>query len=213
MQALEKIAINKNWITLIILLLLLLIAVLKSIDKERLKGYVFAFFNKNFIDLEVEENPSFFNSFNFILFLFSAIILSLTSSLLLANKSYFFDHTFSSFLTILVLVLSYLLLKKLLDFLLVRVFIIKKQLQFYTISKISYLYAISFGLFVVTIITTYSGINTRVLYYTFVFLLAFRFVTHIIINKKLIFSKLFYFILYICAFEIAPLFLLFKLIL
>ncbi|MEN8766771.1 MAG: DUF4271 domain-containing protein [Polaribacter sp.] len=31
-------------------------------------------------------------------------------------------------------------------------------------------------------------------------------------NKNLILSKLFYIILYICAFEIAPLFLLFKLI-
>lgn len=213
MQALEKIVINRNWITLIILLLLILIAVLKSLDKERLKGFVFVFFNKNFIDTEAEDNPSFFNGFNFLLFLFSAIILSLTISFLLATKSYLFDNTFSSFLIVFTVVLSYFLLKKFLDFLLVKLFLIQKQVLFYTISKTSYLYAISFVLLIVYVLTVYSALKASVLFYSTLFLLAIRFISHVVINKKLIFSKLFYFILYLCAFEIAPLFLLFKLIL
>ena len=213
MQALEKIVINRNWITLIILLLLILIAVLKSLDKERLKGFVFVFFNKNFIDTEAEDNPSFFNGFNFLLFLFSTIILSLTISFLLATKSYLFDNTFSSFLIVFTVVLSYFLLKKFLDFLLVRLFLIQKQVLFYTISKTSYFYAISFVLLIVYVLTVYSALKASFLFYSTLFLLAIRFISHVVINKKLIFSKLFYFILYLCAFEIAPLFLLFKLIL
>lgn len=213
MQALEKIVINRNWITLIILLLLILIVLLKSLNKERLKGFVFVLFNKNFITTEADDNPFFFNGFNLLLFLFSTITLSLIISFLLDTKSYLFDTTFSSFLIVFTIVLSYFLLKKFLEFLLVRLFLIQKQLLFYTISKTSYLYTISFVLFIVYILTVYSALKASVLLYSTFFLLVIRFIAHIVINKKLIFSKLFYFILYICALEIAPLFLLFKLIL
>lgn len=213
MQALEKIVINRNWITLIILLLLIFIVLLKSLNKDRLKGFVFVFFNKNFITTEADDNPSFFNGFNLLLFLFSTITLSLIISFLLDTKSYLFDTSFSSFLIVFTIVLSYFLLKKFLEFLLVRLFLIQKQLLFYTISKTSYLYTISFVLFIVYILTVYSALKASVLLYSTLFLLVIRFIAHIVINKKLIFSKLFYFILYICALEIAPLFLLFKLIL
>ena len=63
MQALEKIVITTNWISIILVFLLSIIAVLKIIDSNKLKGYVFAVFNKGFIEDEVEENTSFFSSF------------------------------------------------------------------------------------------------------------------------------------------------------
>lgn len=192
---------------------MILIVLLKSLNKERLKGFVFVLFNKNFITTEADDNPFFFNGFNLLLFLFSTITLSLIISFLLDTKSYLFDTTFSSFLIVFTIVLSYFLLKKFLEFLLVRLFLIQKQLLFYTISKTSYLYTISFVLFIVYILTVYSALKASVLLYSTFFLLVIRFIAHIVINKKLIFSKLFYFILYICALEIAPLFLLFKLIL
>jgi hypothetical protein len=48
-QALEKITISTNWIPLVLVFLFAIIAVLKIIDAEKLKGYVFALFNKGFI--------------------------------------------------------------------------------------------------------------------------------------------------------------------
>ena len=50
--------------------LLAIIAVLKIIDAEKLKGYVFALFNKGFIEGEAAEDTSLFSSFYSLLFVF-----------------------------------------------------------------------------------------------------------------------------------------------
>ena len=100
MQALEKIVINTNWISIILVFLFAIIAVLKIIDGDKLKGYVFALFNKGFIEDEVEENTSFFSSFYSLLFIFSSVVLALITSFLVAetNKNTSFSVSFLKFL-------------------------------------------------------------------------------------------------------------------
>jgi hypothetical protein len=80
-QALDKITTSTNWILLVLVFLFVIIAVLKIIDAEKLKGYVFALFNKGFIEDEAEEDTSFFSSFYSLLFVFSGIVLALIMSL------------------------------------------------------------------------------------------------------------------------------------
>ena len=60
MEALDKIVTSTNWILPVLISLFVIIAVLKIIDAEKLKGYVFALFNKGFIEVEAEEDTSFF---------------------------------------------------------------------------------------------------------------------------------------------------------
>ncbi|QTD36545.1 DUF4271 domain-containing protein [Polaribacter batillariae] len=213
MQALEKNLIDSSWVTIILVVLLALIAVLKIIDSERLKGYVFALFNKGFIESEIEEDTSFLDAFYNTLFLFSTTTLSLIVHAFLSERSFGFKNGFSSFFYIFVTVVSYFLVKWILEILLSRLFLIKNTVRFYFVSKFSYLYSISFLLFILFVITTYSSLNSSILFYATAILFLIRLVFHITNNKKLIFSQLFYFILYICAFEIAPLFILFKLML
>ncbi len=70
MQALDKISLSTNWIPLVLVFLFVIIAILKIIDAEKLKGYVFALFNKGFIESEAEEDILFFSSFYSLLFVF-----------------------------------------------------------------------------------------------------------------------------------------------
>ncbi|WP_254712594.1 DUF4271 domain-containing protein [Polaribacter haliotis] len=186
---------------------------LKIIDSERLKAYVFALFNKGFIESEVEEDTSFFNAFYSTLFLFSTTTLALVIYTFLIDQNLLLETSFSSFLYIFVTVVSYFLVKWILEMLLSRLFLIKNTVRFYFVSKFSYFYSISFLLFVLFVITTYSPLNSSFLFYASAVLFFMRLIFHITNNKNLIFSQLFYFILYICAFEIAPLFILFKLML
>ena len=211
MQALDKISLSTNWILLVLVFLFVIIAILKIIDAEKLKGYVFALFNKGFIESEAEEDILFFSSFYSLLFVFSATVLALTVSLLASEINVAFSLTFSSFLSVLKLVFSYLIVKRFLELAFARLLLIKKQVRFFLVCKLSYLYSISFFLLVFYILFLFSPLNY--FYFTVIILGLFtlRYLFLLTSNKKLVFSELFYFILYICAFEIAPLLTLFKL--
>ncbi|AUC85852.1 DUF4271 domain-containing protein [Polaribacter sp. ALD11] len=213
MQALEKITINTNWIPLVLVFLFAIIGVLKVIDSEKLKGYVFAILNKGFVEDEVEGDTSFFSSFYSLLFVFSSTVLALVISLIVSEKKVDFILNFSSFLSVLGIVFSYLIVKSLFEVALTRLFLVKKQVRFYVVSKFSYLYSISFLLLISFVVFQYSPLNTSSYIYIVLGLFIVRFIFHVSNNKNLIFSELFYFILYICALEIAPLLTLFKLML
>mgnify|MGYP000624861990 FL=1 len=69
MQAVEKISENTSWIPIVLVFLFSLIAALKIIDSVKLRGYVFAMFNKGFVEDEAEEDTSIFSSFYSLIFL------------------------------------------------------------------------------------------------------------------------------------------------
>jgi hypothetical protein len=213
LQALEKIVIHTNWVSFILVFLFAIIAILKIIDAEKLKGYAFAVFNKSFLEDEVEEDTSFFSSFYSLLFLFSCTVLALVISLLISERNEDFSFSFSFFLFVLGIIFSYFTLKSILELLIVRLFLIKKQVRFYIVSKFGYLYSISFFLLVLFVLFQFGPLN-----FSFFITIAsgfffLNFVFHVFNNKKLVFSKLFYYILYLCAFEISPLIIMFKLML
>jgi hypothetical protein len=189
------------------------IFVLKEVDSKKLKATFFAFFNKGFIEDEVEERAYFFKRFNIILFVFLLLLLSLLLSFLLENFSMNSEVDFLLFCKIFIVMGLYFILKWFLEFLISRVFLIRSETRFYLISKVTYLYAITFVLYIAVILVMYTPLNSSFLGYFTVGLFSIRFAYHVANNKNLILSKLFYFILYLCAFEIAPLFVLFKLML
>jgi hypothetical protein len=212
-QALEKVAINTIWIPMVLVFLFAIIAVLKIIDVEKLKGYAIAIFNKGFLEDELEEDTSLFSSFYSLLLVFSSIVLALVVSLFVSEINKYSFVTFSSFLYILGIVFSYFVIKTLLEELFTKIFLIEKQVRYYLISKFGYLYSISFFLLVFFILFQFGPLNI-LSFITIISMLFFIcFILHVVNNKKLIFSKLFYFMLYICAFEIAPLLILFKMML
>ena len=211
LQALEKIGTSNYWITLILLFLLFGLVLLKAISSKRLKGSLYSLFNKNFIHSESKDNTSFFDAFQIVFFLFSAIVISLLVFNFKLHTSVTNEVHFSSFLSILIRLSSYLLLLKILENVFLYVFLIKKELRFFIISKSNYLNAISFLLYIAIVLNEYAHLKQTHLYYFACFLFLIRAVFHVVSNKNLIFRELFYFILYICAFEIAPLFILFKL--
>lgn len=212
MQAIEKIVQTNNWITLLLLMLFVSIVLLKLLDTKRLKESFFIFFNFSLIEEDDIESSTFFDAFQVVIFLFSVAVFSI---LALQFKVFKFPETamsFSSFAQVFMSLVSFFLLKRMLEYTLALLFLIKNGVLFFLISKNNYLYAVSFLLYIAIVLTEYSNLNQLFVFYFAVFLFLTRFVYYVVRNKKLIFNKLFYFILYICAFEIAPLFILFKLI-
>jgi hypothetical protein len=210
LQALEKIITTKSWVTALIMLLFLGVVLLKALDTNRLKGSVFSLFNINFIESESEENTSFFNVFKIVIFLFTVIVLSLLAYRFKTYRLSINATSFSSYLPVFLSLLSYFLIKRTLEYLLFYLFLIKRDVRFFIVSKVNYLHTITFLLYAAIVLSEYISFKQVYLFYFAALLFIVRFVIHIVSNKNLIFNKLFYFILYICAFEIAPLFILFK---
>lgn len=212
MQAIEKTVIYTNWITLLFAFLFACIFLLKAISASKLKGNVSSFMNYSFIEKEVQDNSTFFNLFQSIIFIFSMLVLSLLLYEISLFYSVFEVFGFCTYFKIFGGVVSYFSIKWVLEFSLSLLFIINRQVKFFLVSKSIYLYSVTFFLLIVLVLTQYSQLNTIFLIYFSMSIFLIRFLVHIVSNKKLVFNKFFYFILYLCTFEIAPLFILFKLI-
>lgn len=210
LQAIEKITVSNSWVTALLMLLLFGVVLLKTLDANRLKGSALSLFNIHFVESESEENLSFFDTFQMVIFLFTVIVLAL----LIFNLKIYYSPTssasFASFLPIFLGLLAYFIVKRTLEFILFHLFQIEREVRFFIVSKINYLHTVSFLLYITVVLSEYAGLKRSFLCYFAALLFVVRFVIHLVSNKNLIFNKLFYFILYICAFEIAPLFLLFK---
>ncbi|MGJ8759567.1 MAG: DUF4271 domain-containing protein [Polaribacter sp.] len=212
MQAIERVVIDNSWITILLVCLFACVFLLRGLSVVRLRGTVSSLFNESFIESEIEENTSFFNPFKNVIFIFSITVLALLTYKIYLYYNSSAEQGFYIFLQIFGVVFSYLTIKRLLEFLLSVVFKIDKKLDFFLVSKSVYLYSVSFFLLIAIVLVEYSQLDTPFLVYFSALLFSIRFIFHAVINKKLVFSELFYFILYLCAVEIAPLFVLFRLL-
>lgn len=211
MQAIDKITYSNNWITIIFILLLVCIVFLKLLNAKKLNESFFALFNFSFIEGDSSEPNNLLSPFENVLFLFSVSTISLLVYFFKIYNQPETIQSFTTFFTLFLVVFCFFFLKKLLEFALTRLFLIKNQIGIFLITKANYLYSISFILYILLILYEYANVKSVYLFYLSAFLFLLRFVFFIFRNKKLILNKLFYFILYICAFEIAPLFVLFNL--
>jgi hypothetical protein len=212
MEALQRSVLSTNWITLIFVFSLTVLFFLKLFKTAKLKGYASAIFYKGFLEIEVEDGYSPVTFFHIGFSFFSFLMLSITTFFLInqykqSNVVLFADYFVSSYY-----VFIFMIVRSLAAFLLLLLFEVKKQLSFFMISKRGYLYSISIGLLFLNVFYFYSFQNQFFLFSGFVLLFLVRFLLILINNKNLIIKELFYFILYICAFELAPLFVLFRLI-
>jgi hypothetical protein len=209
MQALDRIDFSNNWLTPVFVFALLLLVVLKISNQQKLSGYFSAIFIKGFIIKKTEERESLFNTFDIVLLCFSAIVYAVFFSVI---AELFLDVTasFTVFVSVFSFVVVYLILSLVLDVGMANLFEVQNETSYLFLTKIAYLYNTALILFPVLIITTYSSLGVAVLFLVFALFFLLSMLLLFINNKNLILNKLFYFILYICALEIAPLLFIYK---
>ncbi|SNR14051.1 DUF4271 domain-containing protein [Tenacibaculum jejuense] len=207
MELIERNFISTDWITLTFLAGLVMIALMKLYKPQLLLGYSIAFFSQGFIESRSDKNPSIFTVFHVLIFLFSLLVFSLTLHLLISNfmVSYNFSYLYTLAFTTLFIMLKYILVK-----LIVITLKIEEITRYFLFSKTGYLYAISLWLYPILVLYQYSYFNDTFLIIYILLLLAFRVFLITKNNKKLIFNHFFYFILYFCTLELAPLLIIYK---
>ncbi|WP_370630565.1 MULTISPECIES: DUF4271 domain-containing protein [unclassified Tenacibaculum] len=208
LQAIERTITNDNWITLVILFVIILLAIMKLIKPNKLLGYALAFFTPGFFQKKVQNNVSIYSPFHLLLFSFSSIVISLFLFFVFTPKIY--DQSFLNYLILLSIISLYFFIRRLLDFTFSNILGLSLVTKYFLYTKSGYLYTLSLWLFPAIILYQYAFKENLYLLSFFLILFAFRGFLILLNNKRLVISKLFYFILYFCVLEIAPLLILYK---
>lgn len=215
-EGIERIILSKDWITIIFIFVLTIITILKFNFSERFdKLFSLSYSDKYYTDY-VKTNPLILNKFHF-LFL---IVFFFNISMLIyfgfqVSNPHFFDNDFYSFLQILAAVVLYIILRYIIGVFIGNVFDLNDQQRQLTFLKISNLSLLSLLLFPLLIFLNYHVGKYHNLTISIglilVFLFFFFYYYKLLKKDKVNFNNLFYLFLYLCALEIAPLIVIYKL--
>jgi len=214
LQALERSVTSNDWITLVFVTSLLLITVAKLAYESRFVDFAELLINEKYL-LKAGKAIQFENPFNLILF--TVQFLSISLFLYLAFIQFDVNSDVTSFLLYLRIALAYVVfvsLKFFIERMLGVLFKGEQQLNAYQLSKLSYRSYFALILIPVNAIFVYAvHPNMLIIQIVVGIFLIFNIIS--LFNtyrryEKLIYNNLFYFILYLCALEIAPYFILYK---
>ncbi len=214
-EGLERVVYTKDWITVILMLVLISITVIKFAYSERFTKLFSLLYSEKYYTNYSKTKPLIFNKFHFYFFL---VIIFNISLLLFYGFKVFHPSKVSNdlifFMQIIAIVILYMSLRYFIGFLLANMFGISeyhKQLTLVKITNLSLIFVMCFPLLV---IINFSSSPLHKILITFsigitMLMLLIRYFV-IVIKIRDNFNVFFYLILYICALEIAPIIVIYK---
>lgn len=214
-EGLERLTFSKDWITIILLVVLILITLVKNNFNVRFTKLFSLLYSDKYYTDYLKTNPLLFNKFHFLIF----FVIIFNISLIIFNSFIAFkpseiDYDFIYFLQIILITILYLFIRYFLGYFIAFVFDINDKQKHITFLKISNLSLISIFIFPLLILVNYSvGLFHKFLI-TFsviaiIILFLFRYFT-LFKKEEINFNSLFYLFLYLCALEIAPFIVIYK---
>ena len=215
-EGLEQVSSTSDWLTIFFLIDLILIAVLQFNFPERFNKLFSLVYSEKYYTDYLKTRPLNFNLFHIIFFfiiVFNISIFVYFAFETLSPSS--IDHQLFFFFKILLFTISYFLIRYFIGFILGIIFDIEDNQDYFTFLKMSNLALISILILPLLILTNYSvGIYHK-------FMITFSLVVSLgatifrcfvlIKNEKLSFDNLLYLFLYLCALELAPFIVVYKL--
>ena len=198
---------SKDWATIIFIISLILIALASNIYEKRFADFLRLGISDKYVKV-YRENSNLVSGFNILLFILQLISLSFFIQLFVSASGMGSKTDWILFLRIFTLTTSFVLIKFLIDKIIALTFNIEEFGELFNLRKITYrtyfallLLPITFGLFYYKDLS-----NTIYLVILVIFLIAntLIYLASLKNYQKYISGKLFYFILYLCALEIAP---------
>jgi hypothetical protein len=216
-EAKEIVTQNNDWIALVFLIILFILAVVKLVFNERLSHANTLFFSKKYLSIYyTKEKTNVFNLFQLLLFIVQILSISLFFYVFV---NYFQLNLSVSKLNLYVIILigtsCYFIIRFSVGFFLASIFEVLKIHNRIVYQKINYfnnliLWLLPFLVFSIYV-PSFQHFFFKITLIVFMLLLIIRYSLLLVNNKKLIFRNLLYFILYLCALEIAPLVIILKL--
>ena len=215
-EGIEKISVTSDWITLIFIVVLIMIAILQFNFTERFSKLFSLVYSEKYYTDYIKTRPLIFNWFHVIFFFIIIFNISL-SVYFTINAFSISDITgqFYLYFQILIMTLGYFSLRYFVGYLLGNIFELEEGQNYFTFLKMSNLALISVLIFPLLILTNYSVgfFHKFLITFSIVAFLAIALFRYFVLikNEKLSFNNLFYLFLYLCALELSPFIVIYKL--
>ena len=216
MEPIERTVVSQDWITLILLLSFALIVVARYAFSQRFSHFIMLFATDKYLLLKGKD-PNLFHPFNVLFFTVNTIAVGLF--IFVAFETFSEGDIIRPpilFLRIITAYAGFVLLKFSLEKILANVLALDSKMNYYLFYKLSYRNFIALILLPISVSMIYIWQPGEIgIYIIFGFILLLNLVTLLGIyrkNQQYILDHWFYFILYLCALEIGPYFILYKLI-
>lgn len=216
-EATKIISQNNDWMAFVFLMILFLLTLNKLFFNDRILHTSTLFLQKRFLLIYYNKEKSVvFNLFQVIFFLIKILVISLIAyHINVFFKIYENINGLKGYSILLSGVVIYFLFHYLIGVFIAEVLSFGKIYNKIVYEKISYFNNLILWVLPFLIIYTYThSFNTfffNILFFLSLLLLAIRYGLLLYNNKNLIFNNIFYFILYLCALEIAPFVIILKL--
>ena len=210
MRYTNRIIESLDWVTLIMVGCILIIAILKIIYPKRFDDFIKLPVSNNYF-LAKGKSEELRHPFSILLFVIQIISIALFVNLFFLEKG---KANMILFLKILFVVFVFIIVKTSIEKMIGAIFSIEKLIDHYIYEKLSYRNFLSLLLIITNLIFYFSIkpdlnillILTGILFLGNMLILSYSYKNY----RSLIFSNLFYFLLYICALEISPYLILYK---
>ena len=210
MRYTNRIIESLDWVTLIMVGCILIIAILKVIYPKRFNDFIRLPVSNNYF-LAKGKSEELRHPFSILLFVIQLISISLFVNLFFLEKG---KANVLLFLQILFVVFVFIIVKTSIEKMIGAIFSIEKVINHYIYEKLSYRNFLSLLLIITNLIFYFSikpALNILLILTGILFLVNMLILSYSYKNyRSLIFSNLFYFLLYICALEISPYLILYK---
>ena len=199
--------------TIIIVVSLLFITLAKALYPKRFNDFVSVVGNSKYLKIYVREQK-FFDKFDSLFFVNLILSVAIFSFICVRYDSALLNPSIDDLFKLVAGIGIFVLIKVLLERLIGSLFEIDKLIDAYLFQKISYKNLLGLLLFPINVFLIFSfKPNLTIIYIIIMILFIINvsgLVTTIKTNQSLIKQNLFYFILYLCALEIAPYIIIYK---
>lgn len=199
---------NKDWATVLFVVALAMVAMVRTFFQSRFTDYIKLLYSDKYV--KVYKDSSFYMMSGFNLFLFLVNLLSVSFIVILILDHYHLGSKtdWMLFLRIFTLLAVFILSKYLFEKIIGITFDIEELIDNFNLSKVSYRNYIGLALLPLALFLYYNKYLTNTLIFIIITaILAINILTYLLSLKNyqnLIIGKFYYFILYLCALEIAP---------
>lgn len=198
---------NKDWATLLFVMSFLIIALTKSVFENRFGDFINLVFSDKYIKV-YKDSSHLKSGFTISLFFVQVVSLAFFIQISLSIFGYASKTDWLLYIQIITFLIFFILAKYLIEKIIATSFNIEDFMEHFNLQKVTYRTYI--GLFILPIniiLFYYDAVSKNIPLIIIGLVLVINMLTYLISIKNyqnVIFGKLFYFILYLCALEIAP---------
>ncbi|MFT3794945.1 DUF4271 domain-containing protein [Flavobacterium sp.] len=197
----------RDWATILFIVAFILVAIAKSFFETRFNEYLRLIVSDKYVKV-YRDSSNLMSGFTIVLFVVQLLSLAFFVQLILSYFGYVQKTDWIVFTQILTFLMVFVLSKFLIEKIIATAFSIEEFTEQFNLQKVSYRTYIGLLLLPIDIILFYNDNPSKIIILLIiVIVLTINMLTYLVSLKNyqnFLLGKLFYFILYLCALEIAP---------